>query len=291
MLNMRIPDIINRCVCFLCVENAPEAAFRYKYGGTAFFVQVQHTPELRFPYLVTAKHCVEKAQQYGGLKVRLNFKDGNGAKVVDLNDEWFYHDNPGSDVAVIPCLPSDEFEYAVLDTLLFAYDDVISENHIGVGDELFISGLFTQRHGTHRNIPIVRTGVIASMPQGPLIDDHGNEYNAYLAEVRSIGGLSGSPVFVYLEPMRVVDHKETPELYMPAYFLLGMIRGHWELEKKASGMDFTAEDEKLNTGIATVTPISEVLDVLMNEDLVKARNKVERERKKTAQTHDSSSLR
>jgi hypothetical protein len=63
-----------------------------------------------------------------------------------------------------------------------------------------------QRAGSTRNIPIVRTGVIAAMPA---IDEpfvrKGEEYHAYLAEMRSIGGLSGSPVFVFLDRTRTVD--------------------------------------------------------------------------------------
>ncbi len=286
---MRVPEIINRCVCFLCVENPQGASVRYRYGGTAFFVQVQQTPDIRFPYLVTAKHCVDRAAQHGGLKVRLNLKDGKGAQVLDLpSSAWFYHENPASDVAIMPCVPSKEFEYAVIDTATFADSDVIAKNHIGIGDELFISGLFTQRYGSERNIPIIRTGIIASMPDEPLIDDGGNPYNAYLAEVRSIGGLSGSPVFVYLEPMRVTDHKQQPDLYYPDYFLLGLVRGHWDLGKHSSAMGFMSDkDAKINMGIAVVTPIGEVEDVLRCDELVKARRKAGgSERKKTTPAPD-----
>lgn len=279
------PGIINRCVCFLCVEDTRTQPPRYRYSGTAFFVQVQQAPGIRFPYLVTAKHCVERASEYGGLKVRLNLRNRQGARVLDLDTGWFYHENPSSDVVVMPpCIPSEDFDYAVIDTALFAVNDVILDNHIGVGDELFISGLFTQRHGTTRNIPIIRTGVIASMPEEPLIDDGGNPYHAYLAEVRSIGGLSGSPVFVYLEAMRLTD-TAAPDLTNPEIFLLGVIRGHWDFETSAGHVDFSGQQETLNMGIATVTPIAELLDILMSKELLKARQAVEAEQRNKERTH------
>src|SRR5260370_7966118 len=120
---MRVPEIINRCVCFLCVENPQGASVRYRYGGTAFFVQVQQTPDIRFPYLVTAKHCVDRAAQHGGLKVRLNFKDGKGAQVLDLpSTAWFYHQNPPSDVSIMPFVPPNNLDSPLIPTPTFPHN-------------------------------------------------------------------------------------------------------------------------------------------------------------------------
>ena len=77
----------------------------------------------------------------------------------------------------------------------FATQEVITNQWIGLGDDIFVTGLFTARTGNNRNIPIVRTGIISSMPDEPIRDGE-FECNAYLAELRSIGGISGSPVFV-----------------------------------------------------------------------------------------------
>ena len=76
---------------------------------------------------------------------------------------------------------------------------VAERNGIGPGDELFAIGLFSLRVGTQRNIPIVRSGILAAMPYDsePFTKD-GHPYHAYLAEMRSIGGLSGSPVFIFM---------------------------------------------------------------------------------------------
>ncbi len=84
------------------------------------------------------------------------------------------------------------------------------------------------------------------MPDEPLLDDDGNLYEAYLAEVRSIGGLSGSPVFVLMERrkarlrMRPIEFSEEIDIeYLdqdfvgaPEAHLLGMVRGHWDLKRQ-----------------------------------------------------------
>jgi hypothetical protein len=78
---------------------------------------------------------------------------------------------------------------------MFADTETIAHHDLGVGDEVFITGLFTKVTETTKNIPIVRTGTVAMMP-GEEIPFGNNLIEAYLIESRSIGGLSGSPVFV-----------------------------------------------------------------------------------------------
>jgi len=78
---------------------------------------------------------------------------------------------------------------------LFADEKTIAHHKLGVGDEVFATGLFTEVTETTRNIPIVRTGTVAMIP-GEKIPFGKNLIEAYLVELRSIGGLSGSPVFV-----------------------------------------------------------------------------------------------
>jgi len=225
-VNLRVPQIVNQCVAFLCVEDTRRSPSRMLYGGTAFFVGLREA-DFGWTYIVTAKHCVDRSARFGNLKLRLNLKNQTGARIFDLPSDWYFHENPASDVAVLQFTPDQEFDYGVIDVGLMATKEVISENFIGIGDELFISGLFIQRHGTTRNIPILRTGVIAAMPDEPMIDDGGNEFSAYLAEVRSISGLSGSPVFVYLPPIRLMDHRVllTQKSPIPKYYQLFVSTG------------------------------------------------------------------
>ena len=64
-----------------------------------------------------------------------------------------------------------------------------------VGDEVATVGLYTSHHGHTKNIPVVRVGHISMLPDEPVMSTRGY-VEAYLVEVRSIVGLSGSPVYI-----------------------------------------------------------------------------------------------
>jgi hypothetical protein len=185
-------------VVFLCVEDRGE----FKFGGTAFLYghPSERFPDKHFLYLVTARHNVEKAERFGDLYLRANLKAG-GAEIVRLDGQWHYPDNEASDVAVIPVGPGAEFDITSIGRDDLATDEVAGRYGLGVGDEVFSVGLFTRHRGKTRNVPLVRSGIVAAMPGEPLEDPtSGFEYHAYLVEMRSIGGLSGSPVFCLFRP-------------------------------------------------------------------------------------------
>jgi hypothetical protein len=275
---MRVRDNLKQCVCFLCVQKQKHGRNIMEYGGTAFVVGVKSEvkPDSSYIYVVTAKHCVEAAKNSGDLFLRLNTLEG-GVELIKIQSEWIYAENEAIDVAVLAdTVPLDRFEYIPVPEAMFATDEIIQKNQIGIGDNLIVTGLFTQHYGSQRNLPIIRTGIIASMPDEPLQDPNtGLEYEGYLAEVRLIGGLSGSPVFVVLDPGRLIKgslpfHHQT--------FLLGLIRGHWDYRKTSASIDFgNNELEAVNMGMAIVTPARELVAILSSEELSKERRRFERE--------------
>ncbi len=208
-----------------------------------------------------------------------------------MRGKWFYADNAAVDVAVMPTplflLPGVEFDLYHSPIENLATDEVIRKESIGIRDDVFAIGLFNQHWGHDRNIPIMRTGIIASMPQEPVQTEFG-ERNAYLIEMRSIGGLSGSPVYVHLdfwrhhpvEPPPVVNGEYRVRWHM---YMFGVISGHWDLERQDSAQDFIVpaneeeEIDRLNTGIAIVTPIQEVLNIINGDEVMKYRRMAERE--------------
>jgi hypothetical protein len=143
-----------------------------------------------------------------------------------------------------------------------------------VGSDASAIGLFNSRGGTGRNIPIARAGVIAAMP-GELIDDghrHG-PFRAYLVELLSMGGLSGSPVFVHVregpwhvhEPQSLAGGKQRVHTVWPqAAYLIGLIHGHWDELPAGTSSDLPRRDW-LNRGMALVTPIEGVIDIVHSE--------------------------
>jgi len=57
------------------------------------------------------------------------------------------------------------FDHLVFPYSLCITDERMKENEVGLGDEVFITGMFRHHHGTRKNIPIIRVGNIACMTE------------------------------------------------------------------------------------------------------------------------------
>jgi hypothetical protein len=210
---------------------------------------------------------------FGNVCVRINTVDGS-ALDVDITEPWSYPNDPAVDAAAVPfggMMGDINVDTLPLPPAMFVTEAVVEDRKIGPGEDLIVVGLFASHVGTRRNLPIVRSGNLASMPVEPLTDEaSGEPFSAYLAEVRSIGGLSGSPVYLVLNPYGRHIEGEIGRVTIPSgnfFFLLGLIRGHWERD---ANLDFgDSESEQLNTGIAMVTPISDVLPIFEDERFVR----------------------
>jgi hypothetical protein len=94
-----------------------------------------------------------------------------------------------------------------------------------------------------------------------------------LVEARSIGGLSGSPVFVHLSILR--DPEEGKILVGTGaragsggtFRLLGVMHGFYPVGRNDPDR-VSGGDENLNTGIAVVALAGRVLDLVNREDQV-----------------------
>jgi hypothetical protein len=146
---------------------------------------------------------------------------------------------------------------------------------------VFTVGLFTYHAGTQRNMPIVRYGNIAMLPDEP-IQVEGGFADVYLVEARSIGGLSGSPVFVRKTLALPITSRYDNERKIEGLgrlFFLGMMRGHWDIrESELNKPSFIHDRQRgVNLGIGMVTPAAKILEVLNHPDLAALRAKREEE--------------
>jgi hypothetical protein len=270
---MRVPDMIVDSAVYLCVKDASGTV---RPAGTGFFLSIESEAreQISHGYLVTARHCILNARPYGALYARMNRRDTGEAELVELEEGWNFHDDETNDVAVLPFAPPG-VQIVVTQRESLATPDVIERESIGIGDDLMVVGLFTRHYGRTANRPIVRAGIIAAMPDEPIEDaGSGLPFDGYLAEVRSVGGLSGSPVWLIINPARVVKGERESRLH---FYLLGLIRGHWNKTEPWLSDFGETEQESLNTGIAIVTPIQKALDIIDSEESVKQRRKVDRE--------------
>jgi hypothetical protein len=272
--HMLVPEEVRKCVGFVyCMRSG-----RRTPVGTVFFLGTEDHGT-RFAYSVTARHVVDFVRERSDdqrVTFRVNRNNG-GIEYVDTSvDDWRFHSDPAVDIAVLPGIPHDHDEGG-LDIRSWsleaaATDAEIARNQIGPGDEVFITGLFANHYGQDRNIPIVRIGNIAAMPEERVKTALGAT-EAYLIEARSIGGLSGSPAFAHLGMTRMIDGKR---MHAPSNegvcFLLGLVHGHYDVEindVKTAALT----DERINMGIAIVIPVQKIIDVVRNEEFAEMRKK------------------
>ena len=278
---LRIPDEILKCVAFTAYAKGEERHL----NGTAFFVIIPDKEYSRFyGYIVSARHVIEQVSKNGDGQVylRVNRKDNSTEEHWLTSDvaTWKFHPtDPRIDVAAVelPGWPRTH-DHVFYPTTGFATADVVKQKDIGIGDELFFPGLFVRHFGKVNNIPIARLGNIASMPSEPAPLKTGWS-RAYLVEARSIGGLSGSPVFVYLPsdrdgPDGPFDMNTAIPLGGGDIYLLGLVHGHWDAhfsEDRAAPDFIWDKNDRVNMGIGVVVPADQILEVLNQECFAQSR--------------------
>jgi hypothetical protein len=201
--------------------------------------------------------------------LRMNFQH-EPARWVETNiDNWVVLPDPSVDLAFCMTPWTQPFDHQLLRLSTALDNDGINKYSIGIGDEVFLIGLFTQHHGSRRNIPLLRVGNIAAMPEEP-IQSNGALMDAFLIEARSIGGLSGSPVFVHLGVTRHVG-EELSVFSKPSFFLLGVMHGHWDSpDYDIEPADDIALPRKqtVNMGIAIVVPAQKIIEFFNQESVL-----------------------
>jgi hypothetical protein len=241
-----------------------------------------------YSYLVTAKHVIDGIRDKGCDAVcsRVNFMDGQARWLESPIDQWLFHptDSDSVDVAVMRCTIPEELDHHSVGTIGFATQTIIRQIDVGVGDDLFLTGLFANHHGTTKNIPIIRVGNIAAMPEEPIeVRDFGL-MEAYLVEARSLGGISGSPVFVHMPAIRAMhlmdaEMRKRVNPMDSVHYLLGLMHGHWDTMLGRDDLRIADRigTQNVNMGIAIVVPAYRILEVI-EQPLIR---KGEEEREKT----------
>ena len=207
-LQMRIPERILDCTVYLYPDEASaRCGDMERLGGSGFVVARPASrlgKEFFSTWLVTNRHVIEK----GAWTVRINTIDGK-FDTIDTNEpDWFFHPD-GDDLAVCPIETQHDFHKFVALPVddFFMSEETLKLYAIGPGDQAFTVGRFVSHEGRLRNTPTSRFGQIAQMPIEKIVCD-GRAQESFLVEIRSLGGYSGSPVFVWLDPIfrRPIDN-------------------------------------------------------------------------------------
>ena len=178
-------------------------------------------------------------------------------------NDWKSHPIDSSiDVSVLRFHILDACDHLIFSDALSLDIERIKEADIGLGDEVFIAGLFKHHHGDSKNIPIIRIGNLAAMGEEKVETTEYGKIDAFLIEARSIGGLSGSPVFVNLGIARAIKGKvKFAESGRPIFYFLGLIHGHYDVSYSDVDLDVEGQNQ-INTGIAIVVPFSKINNVI-----------------------------
>jgi hypothetical protein len=290
---MQLPDQVRKLVCFVRRTGAGRSMI-----GTAFFVADplgvadETGDELSAIYVVTARHCVQQVDPEDqedppveSIELRLNTVDGRSEWITTTVEYWIHH--PTSDVSIYALAPGrDKYDYLYYPIrkqagpfyAAVADDPTLPEpNRIGPGAEVFTTGLLIYHPGETRIMPIVRVGNIAAFPDEPVYLSTGPDH-VILMESRSLGGLSGSPVFVHFPPWRYDSQWNVAHLVPPAVpgnagpnYLLGVVHGYYPTTGNDPDGLGDVKGEPLNTGISVVVPIDRVLELVDCPDLLAER--------------------
>jgi len=288
--SVRVPDFTLKCVGFVGeVTHRDATGVSGDLNATGFFVSIPcAAPELvktltSTVYFVTAKHVADDLK--GKEFYFLVNKVGGGTLAIEsiVGNKWWLHPtDKTADVAVAHVSGRAAAGADVISVLIsqLATPERLLIADIGIGDEVFVTGLFTPAPGIAQNVPIVRHGNIAMMPSEQIQTELGYA-DVYLIEARSIGGLSGSPVFA----------RPTIRLKLPqkgskgAAFLgtgdgatlLGLMHGHWDIREDQKNKAFYDQDRKhgVNMGIGIVVPASKILETINQDELVRSRQEAE----------------
>jgi len=256
-------------------------------GGSGFLVEmpsVSYPDDITHIYAVTASHVIER----GYTVVRFNTKDG----ATDFHDvgksAWTPHQD-GDDVAVSKILTTytDQFDIAPvsIDKFLPALCYGLARDgfySVTPGREVYMVGRFINHDGTQRNSPSVRFGHIAMMadandkvrqPQRKIngeVRDFDQE--SFLVDILSIGGYSGSPVFVYFPHDSKTDEGFTE-------FLLGVLWGTVPEYKPILDQNnkelLAGWRVESDTSMAGVVPAWRLRNLLENHEDLKSQRKEE----------------
>jgi hypothetical protein len=336
---MRVRDAVKQSAVFVGYYDDPNDPNTEHLVGTGTLIGINEGG-IDFPYLVTADHLVRTMPgkppglaERNSAFARIFEPDGHSVEVPLFRDPvppkdpeiptppsmWVRHPtDSGVDAAaalIIPFRPWANRDLKVMSYIpidIFVSDTSFGSEKLGIGDEVFICGVFGYPRSRALMSPILRIGNLAAIPSERIpIEKPFGSTECYLIESRSIGGLSGSPVFIRETlSVRGDDDEDTGEkltwrdngVYATGnFYFLGIVHGHWDIGlDDLNNVDIVGARENqlgrnapgVNMGIAIVTPAQKIRDILFREDLIEQRrdfvSEYEKQNQASAPTLDES---
>lgn len=168
--------------------------------GTGFLLQRPVGEDKYKVYLISNKHvlCNANSITITFTKSKDNNPDlGNTVRIpiTDIKDSIVQHPNPNIDIAILECtrlfiMFSNQLYFKTVD-----YDMLASFNEpeLSIAENVFFVGYPDNRYDKQNNLPLIRTGMIASHPKYNYNGD-----DVFIIDAQVFPGSSGSPVYIDL---------------------------------------------------------------------------------------------
>lgn len=280
---MKIDYALLKNVMFLGVKEKG----KFVPKATGFIVSIEAEPHGKFLYLVTAEHVISALAAKGHEEILVRFHDTEPSPIPIR--VWEFHpdaEKGRKDVAVVAMHGNYYKGWTSVDVSLLVHPNDMEELKFGIGDEVVVVGLFRNHYGRVKNIPVTRVGSLSAMPEEPVYTRHG-WLDAYIAELHSIGGLSGSPVYIHRPPVSIEGEALK---YHPGnrVYLLGLVSGHFDLPnlREDSVVEDAEDYGSINSGMAVVVPANSILETINKPEFVRQREMTLKEVKQKAATMD-----
>jgi hypothetical protein len=258
--------------------------------GTVFFVEIHLSKSHlgTFGYAVTCRHVLEGMHErgYGDGFIRLNRRSHPGIYDHPFRfEDWTR--SKTSDLAVCAVSIPVEADY-------WFYPMYGFSSGLALGQDIFFVGLFSARPGVDSVDALVRSGKVAReyAKVALTVNDIARESietTVHIVESRSWGGESGSPVFIYDEKWKLEQgyqiggfssqDRVVPDVHPK---LLGVMHGHYQIPADVMNAGETAGGVDINSGIAIVIPCVHLTELIMQDHLIKERQRDEDRREERA---------
>jgi Trypsin-like peptidase domain len=272
---MRLNDDCRRLVVFLGLRTTDkDGTIVPQFAGTGFFVSYPaptYLPALRISYLVTARHVAEGL--VGPFVIGVNNSSG-ALELCDVDEAvWQYHWDTSIDVAVVPMEITDA-DWQPFPYEAFAdHENSALFSRFGVGDSVYVVGLYRLFPGKNKIFPIVHTGHVAMIPNedipvrnrttGKISGTRG-----YLIEAQTLEGLSGSPVFVrYTNPTGIGSAIGRVVAYSDSIYLLGIWQSAWDGIAGDILSEQMGRDCRVPAGMGVAIPARRITEILESKNL------------------------
>ena len=199
---------LEKCVFYLFRED-PKTAEPTRIGGTGFFVARQSgaLPYTYHVYAVSNRHVIADSSV-----LRVNTKTQSSRFIHSEPTDWVWSET--DDLAVLDVTECLKFstetalwddDISWVDERDFVPEPTQSSYGIRIGDNTIMLGLFANHAKSGTNIPVGRFGSVAALPDAsnPVSLHKTDQFSrpAYLNDMRSRSGFSGSPVWVWADSL------------------------------------------------------------------------------------------